>query len=228
MRRFLVVPVLVAAPPWLGSCDAGRCASCPCDAAGGDAVPPHDRAVTEDVAAPDDADAAPCEPLDAATPFPGMYTGIFERLTTEIPVNEGDWAEDFGDATAFAPPALLSVGLRTCEDRLVALAVETLEHEEFLARHFLEVMEGPGAAEVLIGGIGLIEAYRLGGDARWGRAADGLLANLLDTAALFGDYLYAPALDTEPYGPTAVTAIVAAEALTCRCRRRTILCSPFG
>lgn len=213
MRPCLATLLLIAASPWLGSCDAGDCASCACDAAGGDVGVPDDGVAVEDVAAPDGADAAPCEPSDATTPFSGMYAAILERLTTEIPVNEGDWAEDFGDATAFAPPALLSLGLRTCDERLVGLAVETLEHQEFLVRHFLEVMEGPGAAEVLIGGIGLIEAYRLGGDARWARAADELLADLLDTAALFGDYLYAPMLDTDPYGPTAVTGIVAAQAL---------------
>ncbi|MBI5502645.1 MAG: hypothetical protein HY907_20535 [Deltaproteobacteria bacterium] len=128
-------------------------------------------------------------------------------------MNEGDWAEDFGDATAFAPPALLSVGLRTCDEELVGLAVRTLEHEEFLVRHFLEVMEGPGAAEVLIGGVGMIEAYRLTGEARWGRVAGDLMTWLDDTAAIFGDYVYSTSVDVDPYGPTAVTGIIAAELL---------------
>jgi hypothetical protein len=207
-RTTFTLLMLVLAVPATACGPAGDCAACDCGPAADDAATPEDGGDVEE-----EADAAACEPADAATPFPELYAAVLERLTTEIPVNEGDWAEDFGDATAFAPPALLSVGRRTCDERLIGLAVRTLEHQEFLVRHFLEVLEGPGAAEVLVGGIGLIESYRLGGDARWAAAADELLRLLLDTAALFGDYLYGPLLDVEPYGPTAVTGIVAAEAL---------------
>ena len=203
--------------PWLGlaawlagGCEQEPCGEpCDCDAA----VPPIDTAAEGDDGGADEADASACEPADASTAFAEMYAAIYERLTTEIPVNEGDWGEDFGDATAFAPPALLSYGLRTCDEEAIRLAVETLAHEEFLVRHFLEVMEGTGADEVLIGGIGLIEAYRLNPDPRWAAAAERLLDNLEETAALFGDYLYAPMIDTDPYGPTAVTGIVVAEEL---------------
>ena len=66
---------------------------------------------------------------------------------------------------------------------------------------------------MLIGGIGLIEAFRLTGDERWARAADDLTALLDDTAALFADYVFSPSIDVEPYGPTAVTGIIAAELL---------------
>jgi hypothetical protein len=221
MQRACTFVAAILAAVWTAGCN-GSDGTQPC---GCDTTPPPDDAAeavadeatgedaAADEAAADEADAAACEPADAATVFGDMYRGILHRLLTEVPVNEGDWAEDFGDATAFAPPALLSVGLRACDAEVIDLAVRTLEHEVFLVDHFLEVMEGTGAAEVLIGGIGLIEAYRLNPDARWSGAADELLLYLNDMVDLFGDYLYAPGLDVEPYGPTAVTGIIAAENL---------------
>jgi len=202
-RTVMALPVAIVG--W--SCEQTSAGNC-----GDVVVPPDDGGGVED-AGEEQPDEWTCEAGEAAMAFPEMYAGILERLTTEVPVNEGDWGEDFGDATAFAPPALLSYGLRTCNREMIRLAEETLAHQEFLVRHFLEVMDGTGAAEVLIGGIGLIEAYRITSDPRWADAARRLLDDLEDTAALFGDYLYSPAIDTDPYGPTAVTGIVAAQLL---------------
>jgi hypothetical protein len=208
MRWAAAGTAVLAAVFATGCEEPAECAdACSCDAA-----TPRDDAGADEVGE-EEADTFVCEPADAATPFSEMYQGILERLTTEVPVNEGDWGEDFGDATAFAPPALLSIGFATCDEELIRLANETLAHEEFLVRHYLEVMDGTGADEVLIGGIGLIEAYRLNPDPRWATAAERLMALLRDTVALFGDYLDSAAIDVDPYGPTAVTGIVAAELL---------------
>ena len=104
------------------------------------AAPEDDGAGGDDAAADVAEDVWTCEVGEASPAFGEMYAGILERLLTEVPENEGDWAEDFGDATAFAPPALLTYGLATCDRELIGLAEETLVHQDFLVRHFLEVM----------------------------------------------------------------------------------------
>lgn len=158
-------------------------------------------------------DLSGCEPSGPPSISREMYSAILERLTTQVPVNEGDWGEDFGDATAFAPPALLAAGLSLCEMRYMELAGETLRHTHFLIEHFMEVIEGGEPEEVIIGILGPIESCSIIPYEGWAADANDGLGWLNDLLELFGDYLYAPDLDTSPYGPTAVTAIVAAENL---------------
>jgi hypothetical protein len=187
-------------------------AECPaCDAAlDEDTVEQEDEEEEDAAFRPDLAECTPREPASAA---PDMYAAILERLTTRVPVNEGDWGEDFGDATAYAPPALMTAGMALCEASYMNLAAETLAHTHFLIDHFMEVLEGGSPDEIVVGVLGPIETFRVMPHEAWAADAHQGLLWLNDTLALFGDYLYAPLLDTSPYGPTAVTAIVAAENL---------------
>jgi len=212
MARMLVIMLLML-PAWActdgSGCPAAECPAC--DAAPDEDLDDPDEAEEGD--APFQPDLAGCTPREPASAAPAMYAAILERLTTQVPVNEGDWGEDFGDATAFAPPALMTAGLSLCEASYVELAAETLEHTHFLIDHYMEILEGGSPDEIVVGVLGPIETYRVMPWEGWAADANQGLLWLNDTLALFGDYLYAPSLDTSPYGPTAVTAIVAAENL---------------
>ncbi|MFH1436374.1 MAG: hypothetical protein ABIJ56_11705 [Pseudomonadota bacterium] len=212
-KRFMVLIAFIVCLPCVQACsDECTCpdAGCPSDDAAVEAEAGED--AQEDIAAEAFApDLSGCEETEPAAASPDIYAAILERLVTSVPVNEGDWGEDFGDATAYSPPALLQAGRSLCDASYMRLADETLQHTHFLIDHFLEIMEGDSPDELIIGILGPIESYSITPFEGWADDADEGLFWLDETLDLFGDYLYAPSLDTSPYGPTAVTAIVAAE-----------------
>jgi len=172
---------------------------------GRDAADPGRDAAVADAGADAAPDAA-CEPRALSIRSPETFDGVLAHLAEHEEQIAGDWQEDFGDATAYAPPALLAAARARCDPALRALGQATLDRELALVADFQL------SGEVLIGGLGLIETFALTGDPVLAEAAGtvvGYTGELLDE---IGGYV--PLTTVEgvglPYGQTAVTALLVA------------------
>ncbi len=146
-----------------------------------------------------------CEVEGFVTARPELFDEILNHLLTEETLSEGDWDEDFGDATCYAPPVLLAHGLGLCQNAEISLGWETIEHEYRLIDEFLG-----SASEAMIGGIGLTQVYALAPGDELAEKTRKLIELVETTLPVIGNQGLLPESISEPYGPTAATAIVSA------------------
>ncbi len=174
------------------------------------AVPGPDAADPVDAAAADGGqDAAPdaaCVPRALSVRSPETFDGVLAHLAEHEEQIEGDWQDDFGDATAYAPPALFAAARARCDPALRALGQATLDRELALVADFQL------SGEVLIGGLGLVETFALTADPALAEAAGTVVGYTGELLEELGGVV--PLATVEgvglPYGQTAVTALLVA------------------
>jgi len=200
---------------WLAGCP-GDIADTPDD----DDVMQDDDAGDDDTAADDDAsaddDTAQDDDTDDATPvvdteeFVEMFVDVITHLIVHETLDEGDWEGDFGDATAYAPPVLLTYGELMNNPEVTELGRSVLARELSLIDD-LAGLDGWEIGEVVIGALGLIEAYAIEPDPAFADALERLFNDLIDPTMMLAGYYLPSGYDPfSGYGATTITALVAA------------------
>lgn len=145
-------------------------------------------------------------------PFQELYDAVL-AAAVDFPATDGNWAEDFGDASYYGPVYFLLAGQRHDRPDLSALGETGLSHAREVVRaanesgtYLLTELE-----EVQMAILGVLECLTLVEDPSALGELDALIDTVNELVEGFGTYLDVPlesyALDT--YGPTTVTAEIA-------------------
>jgi len=169
-----------------------------------------DTAGDDDATADDDSVADDdSEPIADTAEFVPMFLDVVTHLVEEETLVGGDWDGDFGDATAYAPPVLLTYGALVNNEEVVDLGRSVLERELAMIDD-LTALDDMEVGEVVIGALGLVEAYAIEPDPVLADALDRLFTELIDpTITLLGYYLPSVYGPFTGYGATTITALVA-------------------
>ena len=152
------------------------------------------------------------ETPDAGPPLQDFYLELRETVLA-LPIDNGDWADDFGDAAYYGLAYPLRMGLTEGREELVTLATQVKDRNIQLVNETrtrllgsMDILE-----EVVMAVLGLIEYMSITGDDAAIADLDGLMDLLNSMVAALGNYLdldmESYALET--YGPTSVTAMIA-------------------
>jgi len=141
------------------------------------------------------------------------FESVLFHLLADVPMTDGDWAEDFGDARFYAPAVLLGLGRQTDNACLLAFGRASLDGNRRLVRDtrcrllpfWLQL------PELVMATFGLIEGYQHEANADDVALIDSVLDRInaaLEAFDLFPDALSDSVLSL--YGSTAQTAALAA------------------
>ncbi|MCC6747863.1 MAG: hypothetical protein IT371_09415 [Deltaproteobacteria bacterium] len=159
-------------------------------------------------------DGDPVSPGLADGPEPAYEAELFRSVlshltsTSERP-QQGDWPFDQGDAAAYGPGLLLRYGAAGKNAAQLALAEESLAHDERTLKRALADIGSllDQLSEVMMAAMGLIEAQQRQHDAARAEKLDKILAVLRVLAKTY-DYWPEPeglnSLHMQLYGPTTV------------------------
>lgn len=176
-------------------------------------------ACQENGEASDDADAgdgadAPGDTDGEETGFPhqSMFEAVLAFLEENAVLVEGNWEDDFGDASFFGPTFDYTYGLDRDDEDYIARALATAD---FVVVEIERSVEDAGYLldhldDTAMGQLGLIEIARLGADEKYQQAAGAMLVKSNQVAAAF-DYYVLGSIDNyavRTYGPTVVTALL--------------------
>src|SRR5262245_46598458 len=100
---------------------------------------------------------APCQPREVAARDTVLFDALASRTLADEPVDAGDYANDFGDAPAYAPPVLSALGDAHCDQDAGASAEETLSYGKRRVATFADDL----SPEAILAALGFIETYRL-------------------------------------------------------------------
>lgn len=137
--------------------------------------------------------------------YPAVFREILHHLLTKETVIAGDYSGDFGDATCYAPPVLMALGLATGDSVQIELARAIIAHEYGLIDNFLF-----NSSEALIGGLGLTEVYEISPETRLAEETNTLIRHVDTLYDLVNQNGLLPKNLASDYGQTASTAIIAA------------------
>ena len=145
-------------------------------------------------------------------PFQGFYETVREHALG-YEYLDGDWLEDFGDASFWGPAFLVRVGSEENREDYLAIAGEAFQRNLGVLRkatgdigYFMDSLD-----EVLMSALGVIEVLSATGDSEGLEDLDALVDLVNMSVEGLGTYLDVDvdsyALNT--YGPTAITATIA-------------------
>jgi len=145
-------------------------------------------------------------------PFHAFYVEIQQNALGFV-VEDGNWAEDFGDASYYGPAYYMAEGMKNDRDEYVEIGFAGLQWDMTVIDranedigYFMSDLE-----EVLMAAYSVIEIMSITGSTAGLEKLDALVDLVNTTAEGFGMYIDAdiPSYALDTYGPTVVTASIA-------------------